>query len=113
MAIRTEQERFLNDIGNNTRETLSPGSTTYISGTKAFTGPFYAITALTDTTIDASECTTNINESDDSGAMQALTANIIIPRGVTIYGNFATVEIDSGTALAYAKVGVTVTVAGA
>ena len=29
------------------------------------------------------------------------TDNITIPKGVTIYGNFASIELDSGKVLAY------------
>jgi hypothetical protein len=42
--------------------------------------------------------------------MGANTSNITIPIGVTIYGDFSTVELDSGTVLAYSKPGTTVTV---
>ena len=91
---------------------VAPTSTVYLTGTKAFTGPFYAITALTETVIDVSEGNTNIVESDDSGSMQATASNLTIPAGVSIYGNFAIVELDSGTAIGYAGAGVTVTVAG-
>ena len=91
---------------------VAPTSTVYLTGTKAFTGPFYAITALTETVIDVSEGNTNIVESDDSGSMQATASNLTIPAGVSIYGNFAVVELDSGTAIGYAGAGVTVTVAG-
>ena len=90
---------------------VAPTSTVYLAGTKAFTGPFYAITALTDTVIDVSEGDTNIVESDDSGSMQATATNITLPAGISIYGNFAAVELDSGTAVGYAGAGVTVTVA--
>ena len=90
---------------------VAPTSTVYLAGTKAFTGPFYAITALTDTVIDVSEGDTNIVESDDSGSMQATATNITLPAGISIYGNFAAVELDSGTAIGYAGAGVTVTVA--
>ena len=91
---------------------VAPTSTVYLTGTKAFTGPFYAITALTETVIDVSEGNTNIVESDDSGSMQATASNLTIPAGVSVYGNFAVVELDSGTAIGYAGAGVTVTVAG-
>ena len=91
---------------------IAPTSTVYLTGTKAFTGPFYAVTALTDTVIDVSEGDTNIVESDDSGSMQATATNITLPAGITIYGNFAAIELDSGTAIGYAGAGITVAVAG-
>tara|TARA_R100001198_G_scaffold94765_1_gene78836 strand:- start:462 stop:800 length:339 start_codon:yes stop_codon:yes gene_type:complete len=110
MAYNTNQDILLDSIDNNTSEALAPGSTTLLTGTKAFTGPFFAITALTDAVVDVSECNMNIKESNGSGAMQATTTNITIPKGVTLYGTFATVELDSGTAIGYAKSGITVTV---
>lgn len=110
MAYNTNQDILLDKVSNNTGEALNPGTVTYISGTKKFTGPFFAFTALTDTVIDVSECDLNIKESDGSGAMQALSNNITIPTGMTIYGNFHSIEIDSGTGIAYSKESVTVTV---
>tara|TARA_A100001011_G_C14213655_1_gene801023 strand:+ start:18 stop:392 length:375 start_codon:yes stop_codon:yes gene_type:complete len=81
-------------------------------GTKLHTGPFYAIAALVDTTIDVSECTTNIKEHDGSSGTQAIATNIAIPKGMTIYGDFASIEIDAGgQILAYSINTVTVTVA--
>jgi len=90
---------------------VAPTSTVYLTGTKAFTGPFYAITALTETVIDVSEGDTNIVESNDSGAMQDVAANITLPAGMTLHGNFAVIELDSGTAIGYAGAGITVAVA--
>ena len=94
------------------RDATAPGGTILINGTKAFTGPFYALTALEDAVIDASEGTTNIKESDDSGSMQNLTGTLTIPKGVTIYGSFASIELDSGSMIGYTTKGVTATVAG-
>ena len=102
----------LDTIDERLDRSTAPTSTVMLTGTKAFTGPFYALTALEDTVIDASEGTTNITESDDSGSMQALSGTLTIPKGVTIYGNFAAVELDSGKMIGYAAAGVTVSVAG-
>jgi len=110
MAIRTDQDALLNAIGTHTREAVSPSSTIYITGTKKFTGPFYAISALTTSTIDVSECDINMTESDGSGAMQAITTNLVLPAGQTIFGEFASIELDSGTAIGYVKKGITITV---
>ena len=111
MAIRTDQDKFLSEINDNAKESITPGSTIFLSGTKAFTGPFYAITALTDSVIDVSECSINIQESNNSGDMRETVTDFTIPRGVTIYGKFTSIELDSGTALGYCKEGVTATVA--
>ena len=110
MVIRTEQDQIFANMANSVKSAISPGATTYLTGTKAFTGPFFAITALTDSVIDVSECTLNINESDDSGAMRAITGTLTVVAGITIYGDFASVELDSGTAIGYSEDGTTVTV---
>ena len=109
MTVRTQQEQFLSNISTNTEDALTPGSTVYIDDTVQHTGPFFAIIALSDAVVDVSECTTNIIEGDGASAMRATTTNFTIPSGVTIYGNFTSIELDSGTALAYAKSGITVT----
>ena len=56
------------------------------------TGVFVAITALEDSEVDISECD-----------MSYITdvADFTIPRGVTIYGRFASIELDSGKVIAY------------
>ena len=56
------------------------------------TGVFVAITALEDSAVDISECD-----------MSYITdvADFTIPRGVTIYGQFASIELDSGKVIAY------------
>ena len=43
--------------------------------------------------------------------MRETITDFTIPRGVTIYGKFTSIELDSGTALGYCKEGVTATVA--
>ena len=112
MAYNTNVDRLLDSIKKSGDKAIAPASTVLLSGTKAFTGPFYALSALEDSVIDASEGNTNITESDDSGAIQALSGELTIPKGMTIYGNFAVVELDSGKMIGYAAAGVTVTVAG-
>lgn len=95
MAIRTEQDALLDGIRSNTGSALSPKTTTVIDGDTAqneITGPFFAITALSDAVIDSSECTTNIT---------SIPATLQIPKGVTIYGNFTSIELDSGIVIAY------------
>ena len=63
-----------------------------IDDTDEHTGPFAAVQALVESTIDVSECTTNIEDA----------ADITIPKGVTIFGHFTSIELDaSGKVLAY------------
>ena len=111
-TLLTAIDAVLDTIDERMDRVSAPSSTVMLTGTKAFTGPFYALSALEDSVIDASEGGTNITESDDSGAIQALSGELTIPKGMTIYGNFAVVELDSGKMIGYAAAGVTVSVAG-
>tara|TARA_Y100001938_G_scaffold145641_1_gene222739 strand:+ start:7267 stop:7539 length:273 start_codon:yes stop_codon:yes gene_type:complete len=63
-----------------------------IDDTAEHTGPFAAITALEDAAVDVSECD-----------MSFITdvADFTIPKGTTIFGRFASIELDSGKVLAY------------
>ena len=98
MAIRTEQDALLDGIKNNTGSAIRPSAVTIIAGTDETTGPFFAITALSDAVVDVSEC----DMSFITGiAANSGTNDFTIPKGVTIYGQFASIELDSGTVLAY------------
>ena len=63
-----------------------------IDDTDAHTGPFVAITAITDAAVDVSQCDMSFIEDVD---------DFTLPKGVTIYGQFASIELDSGTVFAY------------
>ena len=58
----------------------------------AHTGPYVAITALEDAAVDVSECDMSYIED---------VADFTIPKGTTIFGRFASIELDSGKVLAY------------
>ena len=92
MAIRTEQDALLDAVKNNTGSAISPRAADIIVGTDESTGPYFAITALEDAVVDVSECD-----------MSFITdvADFTIPKGLTIYGNFASIELDSGKVIAY------------
>ena len=97
MAIRTEQEALLNSISANSLAAVAPGTTTIIDGDSSqveVTGPFFAITALSDAVIDSSECTANIT---------SIGATLTIPQGITIYGNFTSIALDEGVVVAYSR----------
>jgi hypothetical protein len=104
--------QLIGDLARTTEASLTPVTTIMFGGAEQneYTGPFYALTALSEAVIDVSECTTNIKTRTSASTMGANTSNITIPIGVTIYGDFSTVELDSGTVLAYSKPGTTVTV---
>jgi len=101
--MSTVSESLLLSLVKNLSETMAPGVVHMIDDTVEHTGPYFAIAALEDSVIDTSECTTNITDA---------AATISIPKGMTIYGNFASIELDSGKVLAYARTGVTPVNAG-
>jgi hypothetical protein len=93
---RTRQDSLLGAISTNTSLSIEPGSAILIDDTDAHTGPFYAITCIgtAPAVVDVSECD-----------MSFITdvADFTIPLGVTIYGNFASIELDSGAVIAYGR----------
>tara|TARA_R100001082_G_scaffold108769_1_gene84576 strand:- start:169 stop:507 length:339 start_codon:yes stop_codon:yes gene_type:complete len=110
MANRTEADKNLASIASTNTSSLNP-VVTHINDTVKHTGPFYAITALEGaTSIDVDQCDTGIKESDGSGAMQNITTDFTIPQGVTIYGNFNSIELEGGSVIAYSVSGTVVTV---
>ena len=90
MAIRTEQDVILDGVRKNTGVAISPRAADLIVDTNESTGPYFAITALEDAVVDVSQCD-----------MSFLAANFTIPKGLTIYGNYASIELDSGKVIAY------------
>jgi hypothetical protein len=94
MAIRTEQDVILDGVRKNTGVAISPRAADLIVDTNESTGPYFAITALEDAVVDVSQC--------DMSFLGGLSANDG-PKGLTIYGNFASIELDSGKVIAYSK----------
>ena len=71
------------------------GNPILIDDQSEHTGPFYAVTALSGTVqVDVSACTSNIIDDD---------ADFAIPNGTTIYGDFTSIALTGGVALAYYK----------
>ena len=64
----------------------------WIDDTDEHIGPFCAIYIHAEAVIDTSECTTNIEDEP---------ATITLAAKETIYGYFPSIELDSGTVLAY------------
>jgi uncharacterized protein YcgI (DUF1989 family) len=63
-----------------------------IDDTNEHAGPFVAIQALADAVVDVSECDMSFIED---------VVDFTIPKGMTIFGRFASIELDSGSVLAY------------
>ena len=78
----TRTENSLEKIKS--RANLGGCGSIYINdATTEHSGPFSAVTALVASTIDIDECTTNIKDAD---------VDIQIPAGVTIFGNFTSLQ---------------------
>ena len=94
MAI-TEQTKINTStrlVANDVRSAIQPSLTTLIADVAEHVGPFFAVTALVDSTIDHSNCTTNIING----------ADFVLTQGSTIYGKFDSIAIlAGGSVLAY------------
>ena len=112
MANRTSIEQNVVKVIGELDASMSPVTTIMFGGSEQneYVGPFFAITALSQAVIDVSECTTNIKTRTGIGPTGAVTTDITIPLGVTIYGDFTSIELDSGTVVAYSRPGVEVKV---
>ena len=111
MDIRNNIEKLIDATNTHLENQIGDtGTTVHINDTVQHNGPFFAVTALEIAVVDVSECTTNIIENGGSGNTQNIATNFTIPAGVTIYGNFRSIELDSGVVLAYAKSGTNIEV---
>ena len=77
-----------------TNAQLGQAGAVIIDGTDEISGPFVAITALEDSVVDTSEC-------DVTWLSGTIPATFKINSSVTIYGYFASIELDSGSVIAY------------
>jgi len=84
MKYNTPGDRLLKRIEK--RAKIGDCGVIYIDDTSEHTGPFTAVQAIAESTLDVSACTSNIEDA----------ADITIPAGVTIFGNFTSVAF-SGT----------------
>ena len=73
---------------------MGQAGSVFIDDTAQHTGPFVAITALEDAAVDVSDCTDIADTMTDA-------ADFTIEKGWTIYGNFTSITLASGTVLAY------------
>ena len=73
---------------------LGQAGAVIIDGTDEISGPFVAVTGLEASVVDTSEC-------DVSWLSGTVPATFKIPAGGTIYGYFASIELDSGSVIAY------------
>ena len=73
---------------------LGQAGSILIDDTAQHTGPFVAITALTDAGVDVSDCT---------GIEKTMTdaADFTLSKGMTLYGDFEVFSLASGSVIAY------------
>ena len=95
-TYHTEQERMLDEIRNRTVDSVRPRAAILIDDTSTHAGPFFAISALTDA---ASDVGTGAGEGDMSFIEDV--ADFTLPKGMTIYGTFQSIGLDSGKVIAY------------
>ena len=93
MPYNNNNDRLLDAINKVMKNTLGQCGSIIIDDTVEHTGPYVAVTALAEAVIDTSEC--------DLGPLEDQPATITIPAGVTIYGRFNSIELDSGSVIAY------------
>lgn len=99
MAYNTNQDILLNDVKNNTADQFYTATSIYIDDTVEHTGPFFAIYVVAEAVIDTSECTIGITDAP---------ATITLVVNTWLYGNFPSIELDSGHVIAYAKSGIAI-----
>ena len=74
---------------------LGQAGSILINDAALHTGPFMAVTALTDAEVDVTDCT------DIGDTMDDADADFTIPKGVTIFGRFSVFSLNTGTVIAY------------
>jgi hypothetical protein len=95
-TYHTEQERMLDEIRNRTVDAVRPRAAILIDDTSTHAGPFFAISALEDAAFD-------VGTGADEGDMSFIedVADFTLPKGMTIYGTFQSIGLDSGKVIAY------------
>lgn len=93
MAYNTNDERLLASMDKRAR--IGACGTILIDDTTTeHAGPFVAFTALSESTVDVSECTTNIEDAVD----------FAVPAGVTVFGEFDSLQfVTAALVIAYYK----------
>ena len=125
--LRTNSEILQGQIAGHVEQSLAPMSVFAAanqdngSGLNAWTGPFFAITALETVTIAFSGSSLGITQGGDGNAVAEgettdLYWNLQLPTGLTIYGTFHVVKLSNadatGRILMYHHADVIPTVAG-
>ena len=98
---RTEQERMLDEIRNRTVDSVRPRAAILIDDTSTHAGPFFAISALTDAAFDVAANPASIGAGEGDMSFIEDVVDFTLPKGMTIYGTFQSIGLDSGKVIAY------------
>ena len=82
------------------KQSFGQAGATMRSGTESITKDICAILVIEDAVLDASG-TTWAELTDTGVGAKALKGGVTLPAGITIYGQFSKVTLDSGTVLCY------------
>tara|TARA_R110002012_G_scaffold56141_2_gene143802 strand:- start:918 stop:1217 length:300 start_codon:yes stop_codon:yes gene_type:complete len=91
-VLRTNVELLLEEISISNRSLTRPSEAKFIADQAVHTGPYSAVIAITDAAIDVGDCDMSFIEG---------IVDFVLPKGVTIYGNFTSISLESGTVIAY------------
>ena len=84
---------------------MGQAGSVFIDDTVIHTGPFVAITAIEDATVDVSDCTdiekTMVDGLTGTTGAATMATDFTIPAGLTIYGDFAYFSLSGGKVIAY------------
>ncbi len=87
-TTRTEEQSF------------GEAGSTFLNGTDSVTKDICAITVIEDAVLHATN-TVWTNFTDGTKHLKGETNSVTIPAGITIYGQFTAVGLDSGSVLCY------------
>ena len=85
----TTEERMLQKIQN--RSNIGACGNILIDDDGQHTGPYVAFTALEETVVDVSDCTLDMEDA----------ADFTVPAGVTVFGVYDVLSLESGKVIAY------------
>ena len=100
-TYHTEQERMLDEIRNRTVDAVRPRAAILIDDTSTHAGPFFAISALEDAAFDVAADPTSVGAGEGDMSFIEDVADFTLPKGMTIYGTFQSIGLDSGKVIAY------------
>ena len=86
---------LLKETKKNLQQSAGGCGSEIIDGTAAVTGNWFCIVAQESTQLDVSGCTTDIENFPGT--------DVVIGAGITLFGNWTSVELISGSVIAYEK----------